>query len=122
MVTIIDDRNDGSRHPSSTPRAAQRGGKTVTAGRTPVAHDHHTHLPRVACSPALRKERSHPASEVMKPSDLAETVLRLAAAAYLGRYSGVSLTHSESDLQTFFTWWGQRDLAPLAARRAQIEL
>ncbi|WP_233594805.1 tyrosine-type recombinase/integrase [Amycolatopsis sp. WAC 04169] len=51
-----------------------------------------------------------------------ETVLRLAAAAYLGRYSGVSRRHSESDLRIFFTWCGERDLAPLAARRAQVEL
>ncbi|WP_063607769.1 hypothetical protein [Amycolatopsis rifamycinica] len=58
----------------------------------------------------------------MKPSDLDETVLRLAATAYLGRYTGVSRTHSASDLRIFFTWCGERDLAPLAARRAQIEL
>jgi integrase/recombinase XerD len=49
-------------------------------------------------------------------------VLRLAAAAYLGYYSGVSRTHTESDLRIFFTWCGDRDLAPLAACRAQIEL
>ncbi len=58
----------------------------------------------------------------MEPSDLDETVLRLAAAAYLGRYSGVSRTHSESDPRIFFTWCGERDLSPLAAGRAQIEL
>jgi hypothetical protein len=40
----------------------------------------------------------------MEPSDLNDTVLRLAALAYLGRYTGVSRTHSESDLRIFFTW------------------
>jgi len=58
----------------------------------------------------------------MKTSGLDQTVLRLAAAAYLGRYSGVSRTHSESDLRIFFTWCGERELTPLAARRAQIEM
>jgi hypothetical protein len=51
-----------------------------------------------------------------------EIVLRLAASAYLGRYTGVSRVHSESDLRLFFTWCAERDLAPLAAQRAQIEL
>ncbi|MGA6162561.1 tyrosine-type recombinase/integrase [Amycolatopsis magusensis] len=58
----------------------------------------------------------------MEPSDLDDTGLRLAAAAYLGRYTGVSRTHSESDLRIFFNWCQQRELAPVAARRAQIEL
>jgi integrase/recombinase XerD len=58
----------------------------------------------------------------MESSDLDETVLRMAATAYLGRYTGLSQTHSESDLRIFFTWCSERDLAPLAARRAQIEL
>jgi integrase/recombinase XerD len=79
-------------------------------------------MPQVARSPTLCCERSHRASEVMEPSDLDETVLRLAAMAYLGRYTGASRTHSESDLRIFFTWCGERDVAPLAARRAQIEL
>lgn len=58
----------------------------------------------------------------MEPSDPDETVLRLAATAYHGRYTGVSWTHSESDLQIFFTWCSERDLAPLAPRRTRIEL
>ena len=58
----------------------------------------------------------------MEPSTLNDTLLRVAALAYLGRYTGVSRTHSESDLRTFFTWCHERDLAPLAAGRAQIEL
>ncbi|MFI9388945.1 tyrosine-type recombinase/integrase [Kutzneria sp. NPDC052558] len=51
-----------------------------------------------------------------------ETVLRAAALAYLGRYTGVSRAHSESDLRIFFVWCHDRELAPLTARRAQIEL
>lgn len=58
----------------------------------------------------------------MEPSDLKDTVLRLAALAYLGRYTGVSRMHSESDLRIFFAWCQERGLAPLAAERAQIEL
>ncbi|WP_372673148.1 hypothetical protein [Amycolatopsis kentuckyensis] len=54
----------------------------------------------------------------MEPSDLDETVLRLAAMAYLGRYTGASRTHSASDLRIFFTWCHERELAPLAAVRA----
>jgi site-specific recombinase XerD len=48
--------------------------------------------------------------------------LRLAVAAYLARFKGVSRAHTESDLRCFFTWCAGRDLDPLAAQRAQIEL
>ncbi|GAB3892602.1 hypothetical protein GCM10029964_067670 [Kibdelosporangium lantanae] len=46
----------------------------------------------------------------------------MAASAYLGRYTGTSRTHYESDLRLFFTWCAERDLAPLALGRAQVEL
>ena len=59
--------------------------------------------------------------ERLDPRTVNDTVLRLAAAAYLGRYTGVSRTHSESALRIFFTWCHERELAPLAARRAQID-
>jgi integrase/recombinase XerD len=58
----------------------------------------------------------------MEPSDQSDTRLRLAALAYLGRYTGISRSHSESDLRIFFAWCQERELAPLAARRSQIEL
>ena len=67
---------------------------------------------------ALHMERSLPASEAMKPSGLDETALQMAATAY----SGASRTHSESDLRIFFTRCSERDLGPLTARRAQIDL
>jgi integrase/recombinase XerD len=55
-------------------------------------------------------------------SNLDDVVLRLAAAAYLGRYTGTSRSHSESDLRLFLTWCAERDFSPLAAQRTQIEL
>jgi integrase/recombinase XerD len=55
-------------------------------------------------------------------SNLDDVVLRLAAAAYLGRYTGTSRAHSESDLRLFLAWCAERDLSPLAAQRTQIEL
>jgi integrase/recombinase XerD len=51
-----------------------------------------------------------------------DVVVRLAASAYLGRYTGTSRMHSESDLRLFFTWCAERELAPLTLGRAHIEL
>jgi hypothetical protein len=50
-----------------------------------------------------------------------DLVLRLAAAAYLGRYVGISRPHTESDLKLFFTWCTDQDIGPLVIQRAQIE-
>jgi hypothetical protein len=50
-----------------------------------------------------------------------DLVLRLAASAYLGRYTGISRTHTESDLRLFFAWCTQQRLAPGAAQRVEIE-
>jgi integrase/recombinase XerD len=50
-----------------------------------------------------------------------DLVLRLAAAAYLGGYTGISRRHTESDLRLFFAWCTDQNLAPLTAQRAQIE-
>jgi integrase/recombinase XerD len=55
------------------------------------------------------------------PSAEDDLVLRLATAAYLGRFTGSSRMHTESDLRLFFAWCADQHLAPLAARRAQIE-
>jgi hypothetical protein len=41
--------------------------------------------------------------------------------AYLGRYTGTSRIHTESDLRLFFAWCAERALAPLAMQRAEIE-
>ena len=48
--------------------------------------------------------------------------LRLAVAAYLARFKGSSREHSESDLRCFLTWFAERGLDPLAARRPHLEL
>jgi integrase/recombinase XerD len=50
-----------------------------------------------------------------------DLVLRLAASAYLGRYTGTSRTHTESDLRLFFAWCADHHLAPLTVQRVQIE-
>jgi hypothetical protein len=50
-----------------------------------------------------------------------DLILRLTAAAYWGRYTGISRLHTESDLRLFFAWCTKQNLAPLAAPRAQID-
>lgn len=48
----------------------------------------------------------------------ADLVLRLATAAYLGRYVGISRAHTESDLRLFFAWCTDQDIGPLVIQRA----
>ena len=48
--------------------------------------------------------------------------LRLAVAAYLARFKGQSRIHTESDLRAFLTWCRERELDPLKAQRAHLEL
>jgi integrase/recombinase XerD len=48
--------------------------------------------------------------------------VRLAAAAYLGRFTDSSREHAESDLRCYLVWCAERGLDPLAARRADLEL
>jgi len=48
--------------------------------------------------------------------------LRLAAAAYLARFTGQSRVHTESDLRAYLRWCAERGLDPLAATRPHIEL
>lgn len=45
-----------------------------------------------------------------------------AAGAHLSRYRGTSRAHTESDLRVFFSWCQERQLAPLAAQRNDLEL
>jgi site-specific recombinase XerD len=59
------------------------------------------------------------------PSDPAEPFtdrLRLAVAAYLARFKGISREHTESDLRSYLAWCAERGLDPLAARRPHLEL
>ena len=48
--------------------------------------------------------------------------LRLAVAAYLAWFKGSSRDHAESDLRCYLSWCTGRDLDPLAARRAHLNL
>ena len=48
--------------------------------------------------------------------------LRVAVAAFLARYTGLSRTHTASDLRGFLAWCADRGLDPLAASRPQLEL
>ena len=48
--------------------------------------------------------------------------LRLAAAAYLARFTGPSRQHTKSDLRCYLSWCAERGLDPLTARRPHLEL
>jgi integrase/recombinase XerD len=58
----------------------------------------------------------------MTTTSVDDVVLRLAASAYLGRYTGTSRVHSEADLRIYLAWCAERDLAPLTVGRQQVEL
>ena len=45
-----------------------------------------------------------------------------AVADYLGRLTGSSREHTESDLRCYLAWCAERDLDPLAAQRPHLEL
>jgi integrase/recombinase XerD len=47
--------------------------------------------------------------------------VRLAALAYLARFTGSSREHTESDLRCFLRWCADRGMDPLAARRVDLE-
>lgn len=59
--------------------------------------------------------------EALPSSPNDDLFLRLATAAHLGRFTGTSRMHTESDLRLFFAWCAAQHLAPQAAQRAQIE-
>jgi hypothetical protein len=59
------------------------------------------------------------------PSDPAEPFtdrLRLAVAAYLARFKGLSREHTESDLRCCLAWCAERGVDPLAAQHPHLEL
>jgi hypothetical protein len=45
-----------------------------------------------------------------------------AVAAYLTRFTGTWRDHTRSDLRSFLSWYAERRLHPLAARRPHLEL
>ncbi len=49
-------------------------------------------------------------------------LLRLAVAAHLARFKGISRNRTESDLRSYLAWCAERGLDPLAAQRAHLEL
>ena len=62
------------------------------------------------------------ASVASDPPALPTDRLRLAVAAYLGRFTGSSREHTESDLRCYLAWCAERELDPLAAQRRHLEL
>ena len=54
--------------------------------------------------------------------DADDPMLRLAVAAHLARYKGQSRAHTASDLNAYLRWCLEKDLAPLQAQRAHVEL
>src|SRR5262245_44820296 len=48
--------------------------------------------------------------------------LRLAVAAYLARFKGLTRVHAESDLRSFLDWCQARGLHPFMAQRPHLEL
>jgi site-specific recombinase XerD len=48
--------------------------------------------------------------------------LRLAVAAYLARFTGISCNRIESDLRCYLAWCAERGLDSLAAQRPHLEL
>src|SRR5215472_5370066 len=59
---------------------------------------------------------SSPAADALPPDQV-----RLAASAYLARFTGSSREHTESDLRCYLRWCAGRGLGPLAARRPDLE-
>ena len=52
----------------------------------------------------------------------ADVRLRVAVAAFLARYTGLSRAHTASDLRGFLDWSADRGVDPLVASRPQLEL
>ena len=57
---------------------------------------------------------------VLEPA--VDDLLRVAIAAHLARYKGLSRVHTGSDLQVFLRWCTEHELEPLRVRRSDVEL
>jgi site-specific recombinase XerD len=53
---------------------------------------------------------------------VSDDLLRVAIAAHLARYKGLSRAHTSSDLQVFLRWCAEHQLDPLRVRRVDVEL
>ncbi len=56
------------------------------------------------------------------PHGVSDDLLRVAIAAHLARYKGLSRAHTNSDLQVYLRWCADHQLHLLAVRRADVEL
>lgn len=53
---------------------------------------------------------------------VSDDLLRVAIAAHLSRYKGLSRVHTDSDLRVFLRWCAEHHLDPLTVQRADVEL
>ena len=58
----------------------------------------------------------------LPPPPTSRVSLASRAVAHLSRYRCTSREHTESDLRVFFNWCQDRQLAPLAAQRDDLDL
>jgi hypothetical protein len=60
-------------------------------------------------------------AQLIVPGEDASATLRIAVAAYLGRFKGQFRVHTESDLRSFLTWCGRQGFDPSVAQRPHID-
>lgn len=61
-------------------------------------------------------------ADAVVPQPAADDLLRVAIAAHLARYKGLSRVHTGSDLRVFLRWCAEHELKPLRVRRSDVEL
>ncbi len=61
-------------------------------------------------------------AQLIVRGDYGDANLRIAIAAYLARFKGLTRVHGESDLRSYLTWCHDQGLDPMKARRPHIEL
>jgi site-specific recombinase XerD len=61
-------------------------------------------------------------ADAVELQNVPDDLLRVAIAAHLARYKGLSRVHTNSDLQVFLRWCIDHELDPLRVRRADVEL
>jgi integrase/recombinase XerD len=107
---VASDRTDNPAN-LDTSEAAATDQAVPAARSSSIPEARHTLLVRWSMSTTL-------AGLPALPDDL----LRIAVAAYLAQYQGLSRVHTDSDLRVFLRWCAERDLDPLAVRRVDVEL
>jgi site-specific recombinase XerD len=56
-----------------------------------------------------------------RPGESTPALLRAAVAAYLARFTGLSRSHTDSDLQIYLRWCATHDLNPFTVTRVNVE-